>query len=335
MKPKIGIIGFGFLGRALAHGFVLHADIKIYDKYDDNYNTLEQTVNESDYIFIGVPTPMSDDGAQDLTNIYDAVENVVRVADKSKLICLRSTIVPGTTRGVAIKYPKHNFVFFPEFLTERTAKLDFINTARLIFGGHPKDTEKLEELFRYRFTHTPIYKTTWEAAEMVKYMANCFFAVKISFLNEMYDAAKTIGVPYEDLRDMWLADYRIGNSHSDVPGHDGSRGYGGKCFPKDVKALVKWAERNKLPMEMCQAADNVNERVRENKDWFDIKGATTKNGYEDEDESLKILEDLIEAGDKFMHDNSEKLIDLEEGKAHLDKLKKLLKDHKNEGICKK
>ena len=282
MKPKIGIIGFGFLGRALAHGFVLHADIKIWDKYDDRFDTLEETVNESDYIFVGVPTPMSDDGSQDLTNIYDAVQNIDRVAEKSKLIILRSTIVPGTTRGVQLKYSNHRFVFFPEFLTERTAKLDFINTARLIFGGYEGDTGKLEELFRYRFPHTPIFQTTWEAAEMVKYMSNCFFAVKISFLNEMYDAAQKIGVPYEDLRNMWLADYRIGNSHSDVPGHDGSRGYGGKCFPKDVNAFIKWAERNRLPMDMCTAADKVNERVRDEKDWFNIKGATTKNGYGDE-----------------------------------------------------
>ena len=69
MKPRIGIIGFGFLGRALAHGFVLHANIKIYDKYDNTYDTLEETVNQSDYIFVGVPTPMNDDGSQDLSNI--------------------------------------------------------------------------------------------------------------------------------------------------------------------------------------------------------------------------------------------------------------------------
>ena len=133
--------------------------------------------------------------------------------------------------------------------------------------------------FRPRFPHTPVFKTTWEAAEMAKYMANCFFAIKVSFLNEMYDAAQSIGVTYEELRNMWLADFRIGNSHSDVPGHDGYRGYGGKCFPKDVKAFVKWAESNKLSMDMCKAADSVNERVRREKDWFDIKGATTKNSY--------------------------------------------------------
>ena len=201
-KPKIGIIGFGFLGRALLHGFVLHADMKIYDKYDNTYDTLEDTVNSSAFIFIGVPTPMKDNGEQDLSSIYDAVKSVVDVAKKRKIIVLRSTIIPGTTRSCADKYPDHDFVFCPEFLTERQAKLDFINSARIILGGDEKITTKVEGMYRTRFTHTPIYKTTWEAAEVVKYMSNAFFAVKIAFLNEIYDIAENIGVSYEDLRDM-------------------------------------------------------------------------------------------------------------------------------------
>jgi len=280
MKYKIGIIGFGFLGRALAHGFVLHADIKIYDKYENKFDTLEETVNESDFIFVGVPTPMNDDGSQNLSNIYDAIKNINSVATTNKIIILRSTIIPGTTRSIAKIYPNHDFVFFPEFLTERTAKLDFINPARLIFGGDEIVIARIVELFRLRFTYTPIFQTTWEAAEVSKYMVNCFFAVKISFLNELYDIAERIGVEYNDLRDMWLADCRIGNSHADIPGHDNHRGYGGKCFPKDVKAFVNWAEEHNLNVDMCKAADNVNERVRKEKDWFNIKGATTKNLYE-------------------------------------------------------
>ena len=283
--PNIGIIGFGFLGRALAHGFILHANLKIYDKYQDEFDTLEETVNDSDYIFIGVPTPMSDDGSQDLSNLHDAVENVVRVANRRKLIILRSTIIPGTTREIADKYMGHDFVFMPEFLTERTSKLDFINASRIILGGNLRDTSWLEKMFRVRFPHTPIYKTSWEAAEISKYMINCFFAVKISYLNEIYDISKHYNIDYNELRNMWLSDFRVGNSHADVPGHDGDRGYGGKCFPKDVKAFIAWSERNGLTAEMCKAADSVNERVRTNKNWNDIKGATSGNNYqEDTDE---------------------------------------------------
>jgi UDPglucose 6-dehydrogenase len=277
--PNIGIVGFGFLGRALAHGFSLHANIWIYDKYDNTHNTLYDTVNKSDFVFIGVPTPMKTDGSQDLSYIKDAVFEVNKVAIKSKIIVLRSTVIPKTTRKIANEYPRHRFVFFPEFLTERTAKLDFINASRIIFGGQKGVTDKLVALFRTRFPHTPIYQTTWEAAELVKYMANCFFAVKISYLNEIYKIAAHLNVDFKDLKNMWLADWRIGNSHCDVPGHDGHFGYGGKCFPKDVKAFIKWAEYKGLDINVCKAADEVNEIVRGNKDWFDIKGATTSNGY--------------------------------------------------------
>lgn len=280
---KIGVIGMGFLGSALVFGFSSHADIKIYDKYNDFYDTLKDTVNSSDFLMVGVPTPMKDDGSQDLSNIDDAVRDIVGVADKKKIIVLRSTVIPGTTRDYAKQYSNHDFLFSPEFLTERYAKLDFINTARIIIG-HKEDSNdaatKLKNLYRSRFSHTPIYLTTWEGAEVVKYMCNSFFAVKISFLNELYDVANHIGVSYNELRDMFLADARIGNSHTDVPGHDGQRGYGMKCLPKDIQAFIKWAESKDLKLDVCKAANKVNERVRIIKDWLDIKGATSENNYE-------------------------------------------------------
>ena len=279
MKPTIGIIGFGFLGRALCHGFYLHTEVRIYDKYDDSYDTLEDTVNSTEFLFIGVPTPMNEDGSQDLSSMDDAVASIVEVAEDKKIIVLRSTAIPGTTRKYADKYPGHDFVFMPEFLTERQAKLDFINSSRFIFGGGPKVTAKLEEIFRVRFVHTPIYHTTWEGAETVKYMCNCFFAVKVSFMNEIYDVCEEIGVPYDEMKKMFLADQRIGNSHTDVPGHDGYRGYGGKCFPKDVKAFYHWADKNGVDLDMCKSADKVNERIRDFRDWENIKGATSKNDY--------------------------------------------------------
>jgi len=279
-KPKIGLIGFGFVGSAISHGFVLHADIKIYDKYSNFYDSLDKTVNKSDFLFLCLPTPMNPDGSQDLSSLTGVLDEINGVAYSQKIIIIKSTIVPGTTRSFANKYKNHTFIFNPEFLTERSAKLDFINTARIIIGG--EDTvalEKFEAVYRLRFPHTPIFQTTWEGAEAVKYMANIFFSIKISFLNEMYDIAKKIGVPYEELRNMWLADFRIGNSHTDVPGFDSHRGYGGKCFPKDINAFIKWADKNDLDVDMARAAEKVNTRVREVKDWEDIKGATSENNY--------------------------------------------------------
>lgn len=281
-KESIGIIGFGFIGGAVVHGFG-HGDcvgIKIYDKYNDFYDTLEDTVNSSKFLFVGVPTPMNDDGSQDLSNCDDAVKDIVEVAKDRKVIIIKTTILPGTTRRYAERYPGHDFIHNPEFLTERTAKLDFITAARIILGGEDRVTEEVEKLYRVRFPHIPIYKTTWEGAEVSKYMANCFYAAKIIFMNEMYDVAEHINVPYEDLKNMLLSSGWVNIMHTDVPGHDGERGYGGKCFPKDVKAFVRWAEVNGLSLEMCRSTDCVNERIRKKKDWFDIKGATSKNDYD-------------------------------------------------------
>jgi UDPglucose 6-dehydrogenase len=100
-------------------------------------------------------------------------------------------------------------------------------------------------------------------------------------MNEIYDMCKFIDIPYEEMKIMFLSDARIGNSHCDVPGHDGIRGYGGKCFPKDVRAFVKWAEKNNLTADMCVAADKVNSAVREIEDWKDIKGATSSYDYKE------------------------------------------------------
>ncbi len=276
---NVGIVGFGFVGRAIAHGFSLHSRIRVYDKYDDTYDSIESTVNCSDFIFVAVPTPMKDDGNQDISNLEDAIANIVKVAKENKIIIIKSTIIPGTTRRLAERFPQLSFVFSPEFLTQRTADIDFINPARIILGGEKEVVDKVEKFHRERFTYVPIFKTTWEGAELVKYMNNCFFATKVAFCNEFYDIAKAVEVPYTELRDMWLADGRIANSHTDVPGHDGLRGYGGKCYPKDVSALIAWAKNKGLKATTCEAAQEVNARVREKKDWEEIVGAVSSNNY--------------------------------------------------------
>lgn len=281
---NLGIIGFGFVGRAIAHGFSLHNNIKIYDKYNDIYDSIQITVNCSDFIFVSVPTPMMDDGSQDISNLEDAIVNIVKEAKNRKIVIIKSTVIPGTTRNLAERFKQLSFVFSPEFLTQRTADLDFINPARIILGGEKEIVDEVEKLHRERFTYVPIFKTTWEGAELVKYMNNCFFAVKVAFCNEFYDLAKAVGVPYNELRDMWLADGRIANSHTDVPGHDGFRGYGGKCYKKDINALISWAKSKGFNATTCEAAEIVNSRVRENKDWIDIVGAISSNNYEKKEE---------------------------------------------------
>ena len=112
---------------------------------------------------------------------------------------------------------------------------------------------------------------------MVKYFANCFFSVKVSFVNEMYQICEKLGLSYNDIMGMVMADGRIGNSHWSVPGHDGSLGFGGKCFPKDLTALIHKAQELGVDPKVMRAAWRKNLEVRGDKDWLQIPGASSED----------------------------------------------------------
>lgn len=276
MKPTIGIIGFGVVGKAIQHGFSEVADFRIYDKNPlISENSLKDTVTDSDFIFICVPTPMDrETGKCDTSIVEEVIYSCIPYARfKKKIIIIKSTIPPGTTKKLIQELRELRIVFNPEFLTERLAKLDFINTSRIILGGKLMDVELVEELYRLRFPHTPIYKTTPTTAEMVKYTCNTFFCTKLSFFNEIYDICKETGVDYDEMIEMVLLDGRIGNSHYSIPGHDGNRGFGGLCFPKDINALIAKAKGLDIDPIVMEAVWEKNLRIRENKDWEKRKGA--------------------------------------------------------------
>jgi len=265
---KLGIIGCGFVGGAVAQGFSLHADLKIYDKAKA-FDSLEETINQ-DILFLCLPTPMRRNGEQNLDIMDEVISGINDLAEETKIIVIKSTVVPGTTRKYAEKYPKHQFVMNPEFLTARSARLDFINSSRIVIGAERVTSlsgHAVAALYRKRFPSTPIFPTTWEGAELIKYMANCFFALKITYMNEIYDVCQSLGLDYDQLKAMFVADGRIGNSHLDVPGFDGDRGFGGTCFPKDTSAFALWARRNGTPVKTVELAFEYNKQIRKKIDW--------------------------------------------------------------------
>jgi UDPglucose 6-dehydrogenase len=277
---SVSIIGAGYVGRALYHGFSpVLTKVFLYDKYSSGFNTFEETVNGSFIIFLCLPTPTDmKTGSQDLS----ILESVIKELPPDKVVIIKSTVLPGTTRSFQEKYPQHIFVFNPEFLTERTYIFDFLNQSRIILGSdHQAMLNLLENLYRFRFPHTPILKTTSETAEVIKYVCNCYFASKVSFLNEVYEICKKVNISYEDVKVGFLGDQRIANSHTLVPGPDGDFGFGGKCFPKDLKSFVSWGKNLGLNMTLFEATEKVNERVRKVKNWENIKGATTENNFGD------------------------------------------------------
>jgi len=233
-KPVIGIIGMGIVGSAIVHGFSLKADFRIYDINPKiSINTLKEVCIDSEFIFICVPTPMDKNtGEADISIVEKIVEDCSPyVHDTDTILIIKSTIPPETTRMLQEKHEDVRIIFSPEFLTERSARLDYINSSRLILGGNREDTYRVETLLRLRFPHTPIIHTDPTIAEMVKYTANCFFATKISFCNEIYQICQHLGIDYGEVKNMVLMDGRIGNSHMESEStSDGS------CLEKEFRS---------------------------------------------------------------------------------------------------
>ena len=269
MKYRIGIVGFGFVGESQAFAFAPTADIKVYD-VDETKRThsLEETLLQ-EFVFVCLPTPMKKDGSQDLSIIENFFANVP--GRYNPIFILKSTVLPGTTKMLESKY-NLKIVFCPEFLTEKTAKLDMLTQARIVIGGNPLGVLKVKNLFESRFEKKHFVLTDSTSAELVKYMANNFLTVKTAFMNEYYDLVEQVGGTWEEVVEGFVSDPRIGNSHTSVPGHDGKRGFGGTCFPKDINAIIEFSKEQGVQMNTLEAAWETNLRVRPEQDWNELKG---------------------------------------------------------------
>ena len=274
---KIGIIGNGFVGNSIAFGFSPTHEVKIHDKDPKkDLNTLEEVL-ECDFIFVAIPTPMNEDGSMNLDIVHKALQEIEVFNIKNNIIILKSTMVPGSTEMLQNLYPSLNIIFNPEFLTERTAKLDFLTQARIILGGDKKYTSKVKQLFEERFMHSYVIETDTTTAEMIKYMNNIFFASKVSIMNEFKQVCDKVGADWDMALKGFTADGRIGDSHLNVPGPDGKMGFGGSCFPKDINAFISLAKSYDVDVHTVKGAWATNLEVRPEKDWEKLKGRAVIN----------------------------------------------------------
>ena len=275
---NIGIIGQGFVGNAVYQKFKNYYNVLTFDLQVKLCNSTIEEINEScDIIFVCLPTPMAKDGKCHIgivEEVLDDLELRTSFDQKDKIIVVKSTIPPGTTKKWNKQFKFLDIVFNPEFLTEANAVQDYENQNRIILGGPRPSTTTLKPIFAKVFPKAKIIKTNSSYAEMVKYITNSFLATKVSFANEMYEICQYLDIDYDKVIEYACYDDRLGTSHWAVPGPDGDFGYGGHCFPKDVKALIQVAmelDSNVKPI-MLQATDEKNNRVRNNKDWLDMKG---------------------------------------------------------------
>ena len=267
-RYKVGIIGNGFVGESQAFAFSPIADVRVYDIDPLKSTTTLEDVHTCDFIFVCVPTPMKSSGEQDLSY----VESVFEHANSGPVYIIKSTVLPGTTKQLQTRYKDLNIIFNPEFLTERTAKLDMLTQARIVLGGKREMTNKVELLYSSRFMNRHFIHTDSTTAELIKYMNNSFFATKVSIMNEFHRLSNALGANWNDALYGFASDGRIGDSHLHVPGPDGKLGYGGTCFPKDVNAIVTLAEELGTPLNTIAAGWKTNLEVRPEQDWKEMKG---------------------------------------------------------------
>ncbi|MDB5390528.1 MAG: nucleotide sugar dehydrogenase [Planctomycetaceae bacterium] len=217
-------------------------------------------VPDADCVFIAVGTPQSETGAADLTGLWKVADSLAPLLTSKTIVVIKSTVPVGTNRAVANRLRELtgrnvDVASNPEFLKEGCAIDDFTKPDRVVVGvERPEVAAVLQDLYRpFLRTEHPFLTMGLESAEMTKYVANCLLATKISFINEMANLCETVGANINEVRRGIGHDQRIGFSFL-FPGV----GYGGSCFPKDVRALMHVAETNNLEPRILAAVDNVN-----------------------------------------------------------------------------
>jgi UDPglucose 6-dehydrogenase len=264
------IAGYGVVGQAtaaaiVANGFdppaVLDPAVEGCGPIDDGPRRL---------VFVCVPTNEGLDGAADLSQVDQVIDNALQRAKAEGnhpaspyTIVIRSTVPPGTTSRLQQQHPEAHILFVPEFLTEATAQQDALHPPRLIIGHTPQSVQDGpvvgSMLAAGGDSRHAIYVPA-TVAELSKYASNCFYATKVAFFNQLYELCGKLGIDYEMLRYVVALDPMIAPSHLDVH-HRGYRGYGGKCLPKDAKALLTAAWDLKTDLTVLEAADKYNDEL--------------------------------------------------------------------------
>jgi UDPglucose 6-dehydrogenase len=258
-KTKIGIIGYGYVGKAFHSFFKNHYDVLIYDPLYTSSSTKEE-INKCNLAVVCVPTPEKEDGSCDTSIVEETIGWLT-----TELILLKSTVEIGTTDRLIKTYNKE-IVFSPEFAGESKYwtpdgfTTDVKQTPFFIFGGKKELCYKLIEIYTPITGPSKTYRITDPInAEITKYVTNTQLAMKVAYCNEIYDLCERLGTNYYEVRDLWLLDPRTTKSHTAV--FKNERGFGGKCFPKDTKALVKLGDKVGVDLSILKTVLNSNEKM--------------------------------------------------------------------------
>ena len=261
---NIAIIGHGFVGKAVDFGFE-HPNVHkvIVDPVLYGNTTKGLRGQDISYAFVCVPTPMGEDGNINASIVREVVVDLIRYTDA--IIIIKSTVTPNI---ISKTWDNSRIVYNPEFLVEKSALEDFINPDFHIIGSDldthvGKSVENLYENYS-NCNPAPFFHMNLAEASFVKYGINTFLATKVTFFNQLFDVMKDFGdVNYSRVSKAIGSDPRIGLGHTKVPGFDKKKGYGGACFPKDVRAFVKLFQNNgSNSLTLLEKTDIINNDYR-------------------------------------------------------------------------
>lgn len=279
MNSKIAVIGYGYVGKAFARMFDDQVDrfpkTAIYDPYVDDeainsggpnqYAATQDDVNKCDMAVICVPTPTNAETGECDTSIVEEVFSWLKVP----LVLIKSTIIPGTTDKLSAAYPDKKIVFSPEYVGEGryfvTQRMDFQTDMKkcpfMICGGQKEHCgEVFDALVPLLGPEKSYYQCAAIEAEVIKYMENTYFGVKITFAQEMYNVCKALGADWYKVWQGWALDPRVDIMHTAI--FPKARGFSGKCLPKDLNALVAHSIDKGYYPDMLVAMLKSNAKIR-------------------------------------------------------------------------
>lgn len=255
---RIGIVGVGFVGRAILSAYNGHNVVCRDPKA--GYNASIEELLTTDAVFVCVPSPARTDGSCDISILETVLEEL---QGYTGVIISKVTAPPNQYRRLQQQYPQ--LVYAPEFLTAVNAVNDYKNSKFLIVGGAPELTARaVEVIISVLPTDIQVKQTDIASASLAKYTINSFLATKVAFMNELYDLAQADNIDYNEVAELVKLDHRIGSSHMRVPGPDG-RGFAGACFPKDTKALAHYAHKAGEDLSILEQAIRSNKFIRMDK----------------------------------------------------------------------
>lgn len=253
-KYKIGIAGLGMVGNQVKTWFDSKKySVFSYDKFK-NIGTLEE-LYAADVIFLCLPTPHN---KKENTGVsLKLFRDYARKFKEPKIFVIKSTVPPGATSLLQKEFPHHLFLHSPEFLTEATAWKDFSRPIFQIIGYTDKSKKIANKILKILPRGRTNKIMSSEESEIFKFTRNAFFAVKVIFVNQIFDICESFGADYDTIKKLMLADPWIGGHHLEAI-HKGYRGYGGKCLPKDLKTFIKVFETKERDPKLFKAADALN-----------------------------------------------------------------------------